>query len=66
MPNDATSYSPAVKKALYTAKWATTMTKWAIGFETGGRKVGPNVKPSRRWQLVPFLGPHGGGIGRCC
>jgi hypothetical protein len=43
-----------------TAKWATTMTKWRIGFETGGRKLAkPGVKPSRRWQLVGFPGPAG-------
>jgi hypothetical protein len=35
------------------------MTKWRIGFETGGKKLGSAPKPSRRWQLVPFPGPHG-------
>lgn len=35
------------------------MTKWRIGFETGGKKLGSTKKRSRRWQLVPFPGPHG-------
>ena len=46
--------------AIRTAKWATTMTKWRIGFETGGRRLAkPGVKPVRRWQLVSFPGPAG-------
>ena len=47
-------------KAIRTAKWATTMTRWSIGFETGGRRLGSRtVKPTRRWQLVGFPGPAG-------
>ena len=46
--------------AIRTAKWATTMTKWRIGFETRGRRLTkPGVKPARRWQLVGFPGPAG-------
>jgi hypothetical protein len=46
--------------AIRTAKWATTMTRWRIGFETRGRCLAkPGVKPSRRWQLVGFPGPAG-------
>jgi hypothetical protein len=46
--------------AIRTAKWATTMTKWRIGFETRGKKLTkPGVKPARRWQLVGFPGPAG-------
>jgi hypothetical protein len=53
-PSDATA------KAIRTAKWATTMTRWAIGFETNGRRLGSRtVKPTRRWQLVGFPGPAG-------
>jgi hypothetical protein len=46
--------------AIRTAKWATTMTKWRIGFETRGRRLTKTgVKPARRWQLVGFPGPAG-------
>jgi hypothetical protein len=46
--------------AIRTAKWATIMTKWRIGFETGGKRLTkPGVKPIRRWQLVGFPGPRG-------
>jgi hypothetical protein len=46
--------------AIRTAKWATIMTKWRIGFETRGRRLlKPGVKPARRWQLVGFPGPAG-------
>ena len=46
--------------AIRTAKWATTMTKWRIGFETRGTQLAkPGVKPARRWQLVGFPGPAG-------
>jgi hypothetical protein len=50
----------AVAKAIRTAKWATIMTKWRIGFQTNGKRLGsPTVKPTRRWQLVSFPGPAG-------
>src|SRR5438445_9837790 len=50
----------AAAKAIRTAKWATIMTKWRIGFQTNGKRVGsPKVKPTRRWQLVSFPGPAG-------
>ena len=53
-------FSKAVAAAIRTAKWATVMTKWRIGFETGGKRLGSaNVKPIRRWQLVGFPGPAG-------
>ena len=46
--------------AIRTAKWATIMTKWRIGFETRGRRLAkPGVKPARCWQLVGFPGPAG-------
>jgi len=46
--------------AIRTAKWATIMTKWRIGFETDGRRLAKaGVKPARRWQLVGFPGPAG-------
>jgi hypothetical protein len=52
--------SAAVRKAKLTAKWATTMTKWHIGFVTNGKRMGSaKVKPTRRWQLVGFPGPAG-------
>jgi hypothetical protein len=52
--------SEAAAKAIQTAKWATTMTKWRIGFETNGKRLGSaKVKPTRRWQLVGFPGPAG-------
>jgi hypothetical protein len=52
--------SEAAAKAIRTAKWATTMTKWRIAFETNGKRVGSvKVKPIRRWQLVGFPGPAG-------
>lgn len=50
----------AAEKAKLTAKWATTMTKWHIGFVTNGKRFGSaEVKPLRRWQLVGFPGPGG-------
>jgi hypothetical protein len=50
----------ATQKAKLTAKWATTMTTWHIGFMTYGKRVGSTtVKPVRRWQLVGFPGPGG-------
>jgi hypothetical protein len=46
--------------AIRNAKWATTMTKWRFGFETGGRRLAKaGVKPARRRQLVSFPGPAG-------
>ena len=36
------------------------MTKWRIGFETGGKRLGsPAVKATKRWQIVSFPGPAG-------
>ena len=50
----------AAAKAIRTAKWATIMTKWRIGFQTHGKRVGsPKVKPTRRWQLTSFPGLAG-------
>jgi hypothetical protein len=52
--------SAVVKKAKLTAKWATTMTRWHIGFITNGKRLGSaKVKPTRRWQLIGFPGPAG-------
>jgi hypothetical protein len=48
------------EKAKQTAKWATTMTKWHIGFVTNGKRLGSaKVKATGRWQLVGFPGPAG-------
>ena len=56
----ARSHLDAATKAIRTAKWATTMTKWHIGFETNGKRLGSvKVKPTRRWQLVSFPGAAG-------
>jgi hypothetical protein len=50
----------ATSTAIQAAKWATTMTRWSMAFETGGRRLGSKtVKPTRRWQLVGFPGPAG-------
>ena len=50
----------ATQKAKLTAKWATTMTRWHIGFVNNGKRMGSaKVKPTRRWQLVGFPGPGG-------
>ena len=50
----------ATEKAVRTAKWATTMTRWHIGFVTNGKRLGSaKVRPTRRWQLVGFPGPDG-------
>jgi hypothetical protein len=41
----------SMEKAKLTAKWATTMTKWHIGFVTNGKRLGSaKVKPTRRWR----------------
>ena len=38
----------ATDKAKLTAKWATTMTKWHIGFVTNGKRLGSaKVKPTK-------------------
>jgi len=56
----ALDFDKKTATAIRTAKWATIMTKWCIGFETRGRRLlKPGVKPSRRWQLVGFPGPAG-------
>lgn len=53
-------YDNITAAAVRTAKWATIMTKWRIGFETRGRRLTkPGVRPARRWQLVGFPGPAG-------
>ena len=53
-------YDKITAAAIRTAKWATIMTKWRIGFETGGRRLTkPGVDPVRRWQMVGFPGPAG-------
>ena len=50
----------ATEKAKLTARWATTMTKWHIGFVTNGKRLGSaKVKATRRRQLVGFPGPAG-------
>lgn len=58
--SSALDYAKITVAAIRTAKWATTMTKWRIGFETNGRRLGsPRVKRTRRWQLVGFPGKAG-------
>ena len=38
------------EKAARTARWAITMAKWRIGFDTGERIIGSRKSPaSRRW-----------------
>jgi hypothetical protein len=50
----------APAKAIHTAKLATIMTKWRIGFETGGKRLGsPAMKATKRCQLISFPGPAG-------
>ena len=56
----ALDYDKITAAAIRTAKWATIMTKWRIGFETGGRRITKlGVNPVRRWHLVGFPGPAG-------
>ncbi len=38
------------QRAMKTARWATTMTKWMMRVASRGKK---------RWQLVAFAGPNG-------
>lgn len=52
--------SNPVTKAIRTAKWAVTMTKWFIAFQTGGKRFrSARVRPAKRWQLAAFPGPAG-------
>lgn len=48
--------SPSAKAAR-TARWATTMTKWAIRFATAGKR--PGTHAVKKWQFVSFPGPQG-------
>lgn len=43
--------------AAKTARWATTMTRWAIRFASSGKRAG--TKAAKRWQFVGFAGPNG-------
>lgn len=45
-------------RAAHTARWATTMTRWAIRFSTGGKRAG--TRAEKRWQFVSFPGPGRG------
>lgn len=45
------------KLAARTARWATTMTRWAIRFSTTGKRFG--TLAVKRWQFVAFPGPAG-------
>ena len=47
----------ATEKAKITAKWATTMTRWHIGFVTNGKRLG-----SAKGQADPTLAT--GGVSR--
>ena len=53
VPNDLT---PSARAGL-TARWATTMTRWAIRFASAGKRAG--TKTVKRWQFVSFAGPAG-------
>jgi hypothetical protein len=44
-------------RAARTARWATTMTRWAIRFASTGKRAGS--KAVKRWQFVAFAGPMG-------
>mgnify|MGYP001563278106 CR=1 FL=1 len=44
-------------RAAHTAKWETTMTRWAIRFASTGKRAG--TKTVKRWQFVSFAGPAG-------
>lgn len=44
-------------RAVATARWATTMTRWAIRFSSSGKRSGTHV--AKRWQFVGFAGPNG-------
>jgi hypothetical protein len=48
--------SPSARAAK-TARWATTMTRWAIRFASSGSK--PGTRAAKRWQFVGFAGPNG-------
>ena len=45
------------RKAQRTAKWAHTMTKWAISYATGGKR--PGFRTVKTWQIVAFPGGKG-------
>jgi hypothetical protein len=51
------SLSTPSARAAKTAKWATTMTRWAIRFSSSGKRAG--TKSQKRWQFVAFPGPAG-------
>ena len=40
-------FSKAVAAAIRTAKWATVMTKWRVGFEPGGKRLGSGASSPR-------------------
>jgi SWIB/MDM2 domain len=43
--------------AIRTAKWATVMSKWHIGFDTHGKSLtNGGVSRALRWQLIAFPG----------
>ena len=44
-------------RAAKTARWATTMTRWAIRFASSGKRAGTSA--AKRWQFVGFAGPNG-------
>ena len=48
--------SPSARAAK-TARWATTITRWAIRFSSTGKRAGTNI--AKRWQFVGFAGPNG-------
>jgi hypothetical protein len=51
-----TAPSPSARAAL-TARWATTMTRWAIRYASTGKRAG--TRAVKRWQFVAFPGPQG-------
>jgi len=48
--------SPSAQGAK-TARWATTMTRWAIRFAPSRKRQG--TQAAKRWQFVGFAGPNG-------
>jgi hypothetical protein len=54
---NAKGWRLAATRAALTARWATTITRWAIRFSTTGKRS--NTQAVKRWQFVSFAGPGG-------
>ena len=44
-------------RAAHTARWATTMTRWAIRYASTGKRSG--TRAAKRWQFIAFAGAMG-------